>query len=261
MSNNKKFGFSGSAKTKICLEQASDTNPYICTKQYLSGYDTLDLASNVSFIDVLLLLFKLELPSKEERQLLEVLMIGLINAGPRHPASRAAMSAGISKANTEHILPISLTVLGGSQGGAIEVGEAYKFIQSNQNQEVDDLVKQSSDIEGDRFAPGFGKIYGEKDLFIQSLGNLIQTKFQTGKCFNWAIKLSEKLSANNSGLLDVGLAAAVFCDLRIGHRESIALYQFVRAPGLIAHGLEQTHRPINDIPLLEDSNYVYPHSK
>lgn len=261
MSKNNEFGFSKSAKTQICLEEATADNPYVCEKQYLSGYNTLDLTTDRSFIDVLLLLFKLELPNPDERQLLECLMIGLINPGPRHAATKAAMSVGISKANTEHILPISLAVLGGNKGGSGEVSQAYHFIKSNVQQEIDTL-SPSNDLEKeDRFAPGFGRTFGQADSYIASLANTLHTKCKTGDCFNWSMNLSKRLAKDQAGILDVGLAAAVFCDLQLGARESAALYQLIRAPGLIAHGLEQTHRPINDIPLVEDSNYVYTYSK
>ena len=257
MSKNKEFGFSAKAKTQICLEEADTNNPYVCTKQYLSGYDTLELAKQKSFVEVLMLLFKLELPSPEAHQLMETLMIGLINPGPRHPATRAAMSVGISKVNSEHILPISLSVMGGNRGGATEVAAAYQFISDNVSDDVS-TVSAKLELDSDsRFAPGFGSHYGQVDTYVHSLADMLNTHCQTGKHFKWAIELAKELAPKQAGLLDVGLAAAVFCDLELGKRESAALYQFLRAPGLMAHGLEQTHKPVNDIPLPEDSNYVY----
>lgn len=257
MNKNEKFGYSSRPKTNICLEQADPNNPYVCQKQFLAGYDTIELATRKSFIDVLLLLLKLELPSDEEKGLLESLMIGLINPGPRHPASKAAMSAGISKANPEHILPISLTVIGGSLAGAQEVANAYRFISNNAGSDIKNVEAVMDLDKENRFAPGFGRHFGQPDPYIKSLARALQEQRKTGKHFNWSIQLAERLEKQQAGMLDVGLAAAIFCDLSIGERESIALYQFMRSPGLMAHGLEQSHRPISDIPLVEDDQYVY----
>ena len=261
MSKNNEFGFSKTTKTNICLEESVADNPYVCEKQYLSGYNTLDLVTQKGFVDVLLLLFKLELPDPDDRKLLESLMIGMINPGPRHPATKAAMSVGISKANAEHILPISLSVVGGARGGAGEVSQAYSYIKDNSLNDIETLSPVYDLDTEDRFAPGFGRTFGQNDAYVTSLANTLRENCKTGDYFNWSMELSERLSSNSAGILDIGLAAAVFCDLDLGVRESAALYQFLRAPGLLAHGLEQTHRPINDIPLLEDSHYVYSNSK
>ena len=125
---------SGKVNTQICLEIPDNTNPFICSEQYLAGYNTLSLAKSSYFVDVLLLLFNLDLPLKHEKHLLETLMIGLINPGPRHPATKAAIAAGLSKTNPEHILPIAASTIGGERGGAKEVFLSHQFIKQHLNE-------------------------------------------------------------------------------------------------------------------------------
>ena len=255
MKKEQEFGFSSSLSTKICLEQASDENPFVCEARYLSGYDNIELAKHKSFIDVLLLLFHLELPSEQDKQLLEMLMIGLITPGTRHPATRAAMTAGISKANAEHILPIAFMSSGGPKGGASEVQLAQKLFYR--------LLEQGTSVEDflaikEEHIPGFASEYGQADCYINSLALTISASFPHARHLAWCLALSEKLQEHGLGLTDTGLAAAIFCDLQIGSREGVGLYQLIIAPGLVAHGMEQTHKPITDMPLLEDKNYHYP---
>ncbi|MCY7294160.1 hypothetical protein [Alteromonas sp. a30] len=252
-----KDNLSGKVTTQICLEIPDKTNPFICAEQFLAGYNTLSLATSSTFVDVLLLLFNLELPSEADRHLLETLMIGLINPGPRHPATKAAMASGLSKTNAEHILPIAASTIGGERGGAKEVFYAHHFIKNHLDEDVQNLVCTRLHDSAERFAPGFGTHYGNRDSYIESLSLTIQKHCKTGKHFDWVMALTSCLHEQNSGLLDVGLAAAIFCDLGIKDRESIGLYQFIRLPGMLAHGLEQTRRPVSDVPLLEDENYVY----
>lgn len=256
MKANENFGFADRVSTRICLEHPTPNNPYICEQQYLAGYNTLELVENSSFIDVLLLLLQLELPNTKQKRLLEMLMIGLINAGPRHPATKAAMAASISKTNPEHILPTSLSVIGGQRGGAAEVAASHQFIKDNVHLPVAE-IEATGDLETtQRFAPGFGRHFGGYDHYINSLTEKLLTLNGQTPHLAFAYQLGKHWHAQSAGLLDVGLAAAVMCDLGLGARESGVLYQFVRAPGLLAHGLEQTHRPINAIPLLEDEHYV-----
>ena len=107
-----------SINTQICKEVPAKDNPYLAQKKIIHGYDLFDLIEKRSFVDVLYLLFSGELPNRKQAKILEKLMIAFANPGPRHPAVRASMNAGIGKTNTAHILPIGLTTLGGDHCGA-----------------------------------------------------------------------------------------------------------------------------------------------
>lgn len=117
--------------TRIWDEQASEQNPYLARSCRCRGYDLADLMEKRSFIDVLYLLLRGGLPTKDQAELLETLMIAFINPGPRHPATRAAMNAGVGKTYTAHILPIALSVLGGDHLGGNEVAEAMLFLKNH----------------------------------------------------------------------------------------------------------------------------------
>lgn len=262
------FVYAGKTQTKILLEQPSENNPYISQKNYLYGYDVAELIAKKSFTDTLLLLFTGELPSHEYAQLLERLMIALINLGPRHPAVKASMVAGVSKTSPEHLLPIGLSVLGGKDNGAQEVYQAVKFLRENISQPPKDiankLLEQYSNIkqEGEfHICPGFGNNYGSIDEFTVNITQTVLEPFNVDDneddYISWGLVFAEQLKSHDMGLLKTGLAAIVFCQLGIGAREAIGLYQLICAPGIFAHGAEQTHKPITAMPMLSDEQHVY----
>ncbi len=244
-----KLGFSKRISTKISQDCPSESNPFLTEQRLLAGYDQLDLAQHSSFVSALFLLFKGELPSKNDEKLLETLFIGLINLGARHSAVRAAMVAGISKTNAEHILPIGLLALGGEKGGANEVALAYNFIKSSYLNKPKDVI--SSDIT----VAGFGRLYDGVDPFSNKLACLICKLRPESPVFAWCTEFNSILSERGNGWLLSGISAAVFIELGIGKREAIGLFQLACSPGVFAHGVEQTHKPITDMPMLEDEQY------
>jgi len=255
-------GFAENITTRIWEEIPSEANPYIAKTSRCHGYEQLALMRNSSFVEVLYLMFRGELPTKQETELLEQLMIGLINPGPRHPATRAAMNAGIGKTDVEHILPISLSILSGAYLGAGEVEGAMRFLRKNAKKDPQQIVQTLFDesiqpVEGDwHIAPGFGTHYGSIDLVPNKMAEQLAMLKGAGKILKWGNQLAHILQDNHMGWLSTGLAAAVFSDLGFQPRYGAGLYQLLSAPGLLAHGIEQANKPITDMPYLSDESYV-----
>lgn len=264
------FVYSGKAQTKITLEIPDDNNPYISQASYLHGYNLTELIDKKSFTDTLLLLFTGELPQAYQADLLNRLMVALINLGPRHQSVKAAMVAGVSKTNTEHLLPIGLSVLGGHSNGANEVANCVTFLINNIKKVPEAVAKGLiAEIENEELAkgefhlcPGFGNQYGSIDTLANNLMEhvftpLVNNDSLPSDYLSWAISFNQFLKPYNFGLLRTGLAAAVFCELGIAARESIGLFQLLCAPGIFAHGVEQTHKPITAMPMLNDEQHIY----
>lgn len=260
------FVYANKTQTKIVLEESCEDNPYVCERRYLHGYSNIELAQHKSIADVMLLLFKGELPTANEAKLFEQLMIGLMNLGPRHPANKAAMVAGVSKANVEHLLPIGLSVLGGESNGAREVSASMAFIRANSNKPIESIVNEKTqrdfadNIGEVHIFPGFGNQYGGVDKYCLALADSLSTTIENMESkgyFTWALSLNQTLSYNKMGLLVTGLAAAVFLELGIPEREAVGLFQLMCAPGVFVQGVEQTHLPITAIPMLKDEEYVF----
>ncbi|MDO3380085.1 hypothetical protein [Geoalkalibacter halelectricus] len=248
--------------TRIWDESRTENNPFIASSCRVFGFDLLDLMKKRSFVDVLFLLFRGELPSSEQSELLEQLMISIINPGPRHVATRAAMNAGVGKTDTVHILPISLAIIGGDYLGAGEVEQSMRFFRKQQKKCPEQVFEFFVDEkqrphEGDWHpVPGFGSRFGCVEVMQQDIADCLSKLPGAGKALEWGCKFSALLASKDMGWLSPGVAAAVFSDLGFHPKTGAGLFQLLNGPGLLAHGLEMANKPMTSMPFLDDERYI-----
>lgn len=252
--------------TRIWKEEPSGDNPYIASSALCHGYNLFELMEKRSFVDVFYLLFRGELPSKAEAQLLQQLMIALINPGPRHPATRAAMNVGVGKTDPLHILPISTAVLGGAYMGGGEIEPAMRFFRKHQQTNpVDFVVECLANLSAEKTEPqqekisaqcvGFGVRNGGIDIMASEIAQRLVALEGAGKALHWVCAVNAELHSHGVGVLTTGVAAAVFADLGFQPRAGGSLFQLLGAPGLLAHGLELANKPITAMPFVKDEHY------
>lgn len=264
---NREDKFSQRTVTRIWQEVPSEQNPYLAGQCRCRGYDLKDLMRKRNFVDVFFLLFLGELPTKGQARLLETLMIAFINPGPRHPAARAAMNTGIGRTNPAHILPVSLSVLGGNHLGGGEVTAAMRFLQKHLDSAPESIAEKllsHSDRpdSGDwHIAPGFGSRFGSIDPLSREIAGELMALSPPGGAMQWSGAFVEEIKAHGLGWLGTGICAAVFLDLGLPPRSGAGLFQLVCAPGLLAHGLELADKPITAMPFLDEEHYVIEKNK
>ncbi|MCP4107424.1 MAG: citrate synthase [Desulfobacteraceae bacterium] len=248
--------------TRIWDEQALEGNPYLAEHCRCRGYDLLELMEKRSLVDVLYLLLRGELPSRDQARLLETLMVAFINPGPRHPATRAAMNAGVGKTYPVHILPISLSVAGGDYLGGGEVAEAMLFLKKHLKADpakiATDLLDNTTPPEkGDwHIAPGFGCRFGGTDPLPQEIAVKLAALPGNGRALQWGSAFADALKPHGMGWVSTGVCAAAFLDLGFVSRTGPGLFQLICAPGLLAHGLELATKTINAMPFIDEEHYV-----
>jgi len=256
---SRKEAFVEKTETRIWYEEPSNDNPYITKSNHCHGYDILELAKKRSFVDVLYLLFRGELPTAENAKILEHLMIALINPGPRHPATRAAMNTGIGKTDPAHILPIGLTIMGGEHSGASEVEPSMRFLRKNRKKpvnEVVDILRRGKNNSEELLTPGFGSKFGSVEILPQKFVDQILQLPGDHQTLEWANEFCKRMNTFNISWLPTGLAAAVLSDLGFQPRTCIGIFQLLSAPGLLAHGMELANKPVTAMPFISDENYV-----
>ncbi len=248
--------------TKIWHEEPDEENPYLAKRCGCAGYDLFDLMEKRDLVDMIYLLFLGELPTRDQARLLQTLMIALINPGPRHPATRAAMNAGVGKTNTAIILPAALSVMSGAHLGGNEVTAAMRFFNKyleDEPEEIAEDLRQNSTPpeEGDwHITPGFGNRFGGIDPMPREIARRIARLPGSGEAMDWSQALVDFLEPYGMGWLATGVAAAVFHDLGLPARAGASFYQLVCAPGLLAHGLELADKPITAMPFIDEEHYV-----
>ncbi len=245
--------------TEIWLEKPTEDNPYVASHLYCHGYDLIQLIQERSFVDVLFLLFMGELPNPQQRQLLEATMVALINPGPRHPATQAAMNAAVGKTNPLHILPIGTAVLGGQYSGAGCIEETMHFFNAHSLSDPDTRLQNFMQSEQPEKTPGFGKHYGSADPVAAAIATHLASLDAAGNALAWGESFAKKLQPWGQGWLMTGIAAAVFADLNIPPHLGGPLYQLMSAPGLLAHSAELIKKPITSMPFVTDDHYHIEH--
>lgn len=258
----RKEKFSDKITTRIWHEEPSPDNPYIAQRNLCHGYDLSELMQSCTFIETVYLLLRGELPSRDEAHLLEALMIALINPGPRHPATRAAMSSAVSKTHVSHILPLSLSCLSGDHLGATEVENCMRFIKGSLHADPETLIhslraQNPKPTEADwHIAPGFGSRFGGIDLVPQKIADTLCGMAGADDALKWGSIFVKCLFNYNLGWLTPGIAAAVFLDLGFHPRSGPGLFQIISSPGLLAHGLEFANKPITAMPFIDNQHYI-----
>ena len=256
---SRKKQFTTRPSTNIWEELPSNANPYIAEKIRCRGYDLIELMKKRSFLEVFFLLFCGELPTPEQTQLLEKLMIALINPGPRHPATRAAMVSGASKTSPANFLPISLSILSGSYLGSTEVHHSMLFLKAHLNQDPTETAKKYSrnkHFNGFHPAPGFGSRFGGIDSIVAQLAIQLKECNGSGKTLAWGAHFANELTKFGYSWLTTGLAAAAFLDLGFTENAGPGLFQILCSPGLVAHGAEFSTKPMTAMPFPKDDEYV-----
>ncbi len=255
--------FAESLSTRICREVSERNNPFSAESVSYYGYDIKDILRNCSYIESLFLLFRGELPSPEQSELLEKLMIALINPGPRHPATRAAMYASVSKTGSGNVLPIGLAILSGSHNGAFVVEQSMRFLRKHYRKNPVDVAESliskltKVSLEDISIAPGFGQSYQTIDPVCVDMAAVILQQKGAGQVLIWAGEFCDAIKKYQLGWLKTGLAASVFCDLGFQPRTGTGFYQLLSAPGILAHGLEFANKKLTDLPFPGDEDYEF----
>jgi citrate synthase len=248
--------------TKICKEIASPDNPFLAQRTLWHGHDVADLMRHCDLVDVVFLLLKGDLPSVDDKRLLQQLLIALANPGPRHAATRSVMSAAVFKTRSAQFLPIGMALMSGENRGSCEVEAAMRFLVRNATNEpasvAEQLIEQRTASPDDgRFAPGFGQMFGGCDPFTASIAELLIQEHPHAGMLCWAQRFVDGLGAVGAGWLMSGLAAAVFVELGFRPMVGAGLYQMAASPGLLAHGVEMSNKPVTAMPFVADENYHY----
>ncbi|MCI5143232.1 MAG: hypothetical protein D3909_16205 [Candidatus Electrothrix sp. ATG1] len=171
------------------------------------------------------------------------------------------MNAAVGKTNPAHILPAGLAVLSGAHLGGEEVSTAMRFLRRNYKKDpiniANELLSLSRPNKGDwHVAPGFGSRFGGIDPIPQQIADLLGRFPTANKTIRWGQNFVTAITAQGMGWLDTGLAAATFCDLGFHPRVGAGLFQILRAPGILAHGIELSNKPITAMPFLDEEHYV-----
>ncbi len=238
-------------KTTIWKDEIADNGQ---PRSLCHGYDYFGaLAGRYSWSELCYLLIKGELPNRSQIDLLNIAMSAVINPGPKHWATQAAMTTAVTKTTVGNTLLSGLSVLQGRYDGALAIEASMSMLKAavEDNLKANDLIKQYPDL------PGYDLPYGKKDFRVNDIYRVLQSHNHQGRYTLYALKLDEQLSQipKQPSLTLTGLFAAMMLDLEFSVEEGHGLFLIAATPGLIAHALEQLKGNWNDYPFYDAPEY------
>jgi len=215
------------------------------------GYRQQDLIGNVTFPNVVYLLLKGELPSKEHGKMMDAILTACIDHGVTPPsamASRVVASGGVP-------LPTAVAAgvlsIGDAHGGAIEKGA--KFLQDGvlrakkENIKIDEiakiLVKKSRDKK--KRILGYGHRVHTSDPRTKKLFTLSDELGITNDHILLSKSVEKELESQTGKKLPInvdGAIAAIISDMGFDWRLGKGFFLLGRVAGLTAHVYEEQTR-------------------
>lgn len=233
--------------TRIWSEEAEPDNPFATRVAYCRGYDVFgEMVGNTRWIEMLMLLFRDELPDAAALNMLEALAVALANPGPRDPSIHAAMCGGVAGSSAAASLIAALGVGAGRYRGARDVFEAIAMWNrcgtcvdawagdsGSEQKETIEVWPEKEHPPG--FDPHGVSTAGIVRQLLEALAGIGGTPR-----LRWLVENRQALEMAVGLPLDMtGVAAAALSDLGFTPAEGEMLYLLLRLPGAAAHALEQ----------------------
>ncbi|MBI3890309.1 MAG: hypothetical protein HY303_02115 [Candidatus Wallbacteria bacterium] len=248
-------------RTSIWKEEPRPGNQFYPERSLCHGYDFYgELLGERPFAHVAYLLLRSELPGPREAAALDLLMTAVINPGPRHWASRAAMNGAVGGTSIGNCVLAGLGTLQGEYHGAQCVADATAMLRWAVGPgNVEPSGAGAALTLRYPGLPGFGLLYSERDGRAERLVELLKSKDLVGPATKLALAAEEDIARERLIWLTLpGVFAAGCVDLGLTEDQAAGLFLISSAPGILAHAAEQRNRRWNEYPIYWDPKlYCY----
>ena len=218
-----------------------------------------DLIGNISFSEMVYLLIKGDLPSANDKKMLEAVLVSFCDHGVTPPSTQAARLMASAGSPVNACLAGGILAFGENHAGAIEnamknlqdgvkVSEAYNRPVSETATFIIEEHKKK-----DRKVPGFGHRYHIEDPRAHKLLKLAEQYGCNGKHFKIAIEMERILMKQKGIKMNIdGANAAILSDMGFDWRLGCGMFVIGRIPGMLAHvneemSNEESFRKITDL--------------
>lgn len=219
------------------------------------GYPIEELIGRVSYAQMVWLMLRGELPSKDQGALLDAALMAAVDHGPQAPSIAIARMASTCGVGLNNAMASALNVLGDVHGGAGEQAVAF-YAQiatridagaSLENATADQL--QTFWEQGGKFVPGFGHRFHPVDPRAPRLLQLVDDAAAAGTVSGLFARIArcvEDTVAERKGKripmnID-GATAVIYAELGFPAPLARGLFCLSRAVGILAHAWEQMQR-------------------
>lgn len=236
-----------------------------------------DLIGNVTFPQMIWLMVRGDLPTKEQAALFEAALVAGVDHGPQAPSIAAARMAATCGVGLNNAMATAINMLGDVHGGAGEqCAELYFGISDKIDNGIAllDAVNEGLDEwrqEYGKYVSGFGhRFHKPVDPRAPRLMALVKDAARDGTVSGRFAEIGEavrdqigKQRGDRPIAMNIdGATAVIFCELGFPTPLSRGLFCLSRSVGVLAHAWEQTLQggrnkgpmPPDYLPLYQRSN-------
>jgi citrate synthase len=238
---------------------------------HIRGYAVQDLIGQVSFVEMIWLMVRGELPTAKQAKLLEAALVPSVDHGPHAPSiaiARMASTCGIALNNA---MASAINVLGDNHGGAgqdcMRLYEAVRveYEKSGDLAAATDTALGAWIAENGKIIPGFGHRFHPVDPRCEPLIRLVNSAAAEGVVEGVYAKIGREVEAaikrriGRAIPMNIdGIFAVVLCELGFEPDMGRGLFILARTVGILAHASEQrktVHR--NKGPMPKEIPFTY----
>lgn len=224
-------------------------------KIHYSGYPIQDLIGSVSFIEMIWLMLRGELPDPNQARLLECALVASVDHGPQAPSIAIARMATTCGIGLNSAIASAVNVLGDVHGGAGEQASTlYREIAARLRDGVS--IEQATSQGLDQFIenngkhiPGFGHRFHPVDprapRLLQMVDIFTEKGVVSGEFAAIARQVEIELKKRKGKVIPMnidGASAVIYTELGFEPELSRGLFCLSRSVGILAHAWEQTQR-------------------
>jgi citrate synthase len=219
------------------------------------GYAIEELIGNISFAQMIWLMLRGELPTKEQSALLEIALVAGVDHGPQAPSIAIARMSATCGVGLNNAMASALNVLGDVHGGAGEQAvELYTQIIDENTQETGLKTTTESALKrffetGQKFVPGFGHRFHPIDPRAPRILKLIEDAAQkgviSGEFVAVARQIEESLEQIKGKRIPMnidGATAVILAELGFPAPLARGIFCLSRSVGILSHAWEQTEQ-------------------
>lgn len=240
------------------------------------GHPIQDLIGNVGFAQMIWLMTRGDLPSKEQADLFECALVAGVDHGPQAPSIAAARMAATCGVGLNNVMATGVNMLGDVHGGAGEqCAELYLDIAAQMDdgvgleEAVRDGIAHWRETYG-KIVSGFGhRFHKPVDPRAPRLMALVRAAADAGTVSGRFADIGEAVQAEigrqrgtEIAMNIDGATAVIFCELGFPPPLSRGLFCLSRSVGVLSHGWEQMQQggrnkgpmPPRYLPLYEEQS-------
>lgn len=225
------------------------------------GYSQEDLIENISFSEMIHLLIKGKLPSKDEEKMLGAVLVSFCDHGVTPPSTQAARIMASTGSPLNACIAGGILAFGKNHAGAIEEAmkifqEAIKLSNGSINEIAEQIVNYFTDNNEKVF--GFGHRYHDEDPRALKLMELARKYNCYGKHCELAVTMEKLLFDKKRIKMNIdGANGAILSDMGFNWSIGSGIFMIGRIPGILTHVNEEKTResPFRKFFEIEETHY------